>query len=167
MQIKVVITLRAIVDFADRFDPLSTLVAAPASVVREGVDLPDRRKNRFSGRGWKPNCRCRPAVDKGASSGYVAIMKTVGLKDLKNKLSEYVRLAQAGETVVVTDRGLAVAQIVPFRSEPDSIIERGIREGWIRPAKRGPNWPPKPKPIPGLTLEQLMAELDRDREDRR
>lgn len=93
-------------------------------------------------------------------------MKSVGLKVLKNKLSEYVRLAAAGETVVITDRNRIVAELVPPRREPESVIERGIREGWIRPAKRGPDWPPKPKPIPGYTLEQLLADLDRDREDR-
>jgi prevent-host-death family protein len=94
-------------------------------------------------------------------------MRTVGLKTLKNKLSEYVRLAAAGETVVITDRGRTVAELGPPRPEPRSWRERGIREGWIRPAVRGPDWPPpKPRPIPGLTLEQLMADLDKDREDR-
>ena len=93
-------------------------------------------------------------------------MHSVGLKILKNKLSEYVRLAAAGETVVITDRGRTVAELVPPRREPESVIERGVREGWIRPAARGANWPPPSKPIPGLTLEQLLADLDRDREDR-
>ncbi len=93
-------------------------------------------------------------------------MHTVGLKMLKNKLSEYVRLAAAGETVVITDRNRVVAEIVPPRREPESVIERGVREGWIRPAKRGANWPPPSKPVPGLTFEQLMADLERDREDR-
>ena len=93
-------------------------------------------------------------------------MKSVGLKVLKNKLSEYVRLVAAGETVVITDRNRVVAEIVPPRREPESVIERGVREGWIRPATRGANWPPRSKPVPGLTLEQLLADLDRDREDR-
>jgi len=93
-------------------------------------------------------------------------MHSVGLKILKNKLSEYVRLAAAGETVVITDRGRTVAELVPPRRESESVIERGVREGWIRPAARGANWPPPSKPIPGLTLEQLLADLDRDREDR-
>jgi prevent-host-death family protein len=35
-------------------------------------------------------------------------MRSVGLKMLKNKLSEYVRLAAGGETVLVTDRGRAI-----------------------------------------------------------
>ena len=94
-------------------------------------------------------------------------MPTVGLKVLKNKLSEYIRRAAAGETVVVTDRNRIVAEIVPPRQpRPESVIERGVREGWIRPAMRGPDWPPKGKPVPGLTLEKLLADLDRDREDR-
>ena len=93
-------------------------------------------------------------------------MQKVGLKTLKNKLSEYVRLAAAGETVVITDRGRAVAELVPPRPEPESVIERGIREGWIRPAVRGSDWPPQPKPVEGLTFEQLMADLEKDREDR-
>ncbi len=93
-------------------------------------------------------------------------MRKVGLKVLKNKLSEYVRLAAAGETIVITDRNRIVAEIVPPRPEPESVIERGVREGWIRPAVRGADWPPRPKPVPGLTFEQLMADLERDREDR-
>lgn len=93
-------------------------------------------------------------------------MKSVGLKVLKNKLSEYVRLSAAGEAVAITDRNRIVAEIVPPRREPESIIERGVREGWIRPARRGANWPPPSKPVPGLTLEQLLTDLERDREDR-
>jgi prevent-host-death family protein len=92
-------------------------------------------------------------------------MRTVGLKILKNKLSEYVRCAANGETVAITDRGRIVAELVPPHSKPETVIERGIREGWIRPAKRGPDWPPKPAPIEGYTLEQLLADLDEDRAD--
>lgn len=95
-------------------------------------------------------------------------MHTVGLKILKNKLSEYVRLAAGGETVVVTDRGRPVAEIVPSRSNSGltPFQERGVREGWLTPAKR-PFAPLPPRnPIPGYTLEQLLTDLDRDREDR-
>jgi prevent-host-death family protein len=92
-------------------------------------------------------------------------MRTVGLKILKNKLSEYVRAAASGETVVITDRGRPVAEIVAPRARPESVIERGVREGWIRPAVRGPNWPPQGKPVPGLTLEKILADLDEARKD--
>jgi prevent-host-death family protein len=69
-------------------------------------------------------------------------MRTVGLKVLKNKLSEYVGLAASGERVVVTDRGRAVAKIVPPRPKPDSVIERGAREGWLMPAGNPGGIPP-------------------------
>jgi antitoxin (DNA-binding transcriptional repressor) of toxin-antitoxin stability system len=92
-------------------------------------------------------------------------MRTVGLKTLKNKLSEYVRAAAAGETVVITDRGRVVAEINPPKPKQESVIERGTREGWIRPAVRGPDWPPKGKPVPGLTLEEILADLDESRKD--
>jgi prevent-host-death family protein len=93
-------------------------------------------------------------------------MTSVGLKTLKNRLSEYVRRAAAGETIAITDRGHTVAEIGPHKSETETWRERGIREGWLRPAVRGPNWPPPGIPVPGLTLEKLLADLDADREDR-
>ena len=94
-------------------------------------------------------------------------MKSVGLKVLKNKLSEYVRLAAAGETIVITDRNPIVAEIMsPRRHDQESFNERGVREGWLTPAKRPFKPLPPRKPVPGLTLEQLLADLDRDREDR-
>ena len=38
-------------------------------------------------------------------------MKSVGIRELKNRLSEYLRRVRAGETVLVTDRGQAVAEL--------------------------------------------------------
>jgi antitoxin (DNA-binding transcriptional repressor) of toxin-antitoxin stability system len=72
-------------------------------------------------------------------------------------------LAAAGETVVINDRNRIVAEIVaPRRPGHESFIERGVREGWLTPAKRPFKPLPPRKPVPGLTLEQLLA----DREDR-
>ena len=104
--------------------------------------------------------------DKVAPRSYFILMLKVGLKILKNKLSEYVRLAAAGKTVVITDRGRPVAEIVPPRREPETLVDRGMREGWITPATDRSGNPPPRKPIPGYTLKQLLADLDRDREDR-
>jgi prevent-host-death family protein len=95
-------------------------------------------------------------------------MKTVGLKVLKNKLSEYVRIAASGETVQVTDRGRVVVEMsAPQPADQhgkESVVERGIREGWITPAKNPRSGPPPSKPI--MTLDELMKELEQDREDR-
>ncbi len=40
-------------------------------------------------------------------------MKTVGLRELKNRLAEYVRDVRSGEGVLVTDRGDVVAELLP------------------------------------------------------
>jgi antitoxin (DNA-binding transcriptional repressor) of toxin-antitoxin stability system len=40
-------------------------------------------------------------------------MKEVGIRELKNRLSEYVRLVRGGEVVQVTDRGEVVAELRP------------------------------------------------------
>jgi len=40
-------------------------------------------------------------------------MQAVGIRELKNKLSHYVRLVEAGELVLVTDRGTVVAELCP------------------------------------------------------
>ena len=48
-------------------------------------------------------------LDKVASGSHRASMRWVGLKILKNKLSEYVRLAAGGETVLITDCDRVVA----------------------------------------------------------
>jgi prevent-host-death family protein len=98
-------------------------------------------------------------------------MRTVGLKTLKNKLSEYVRAAASGETVIVTDRGRVVAKLVrvpevPERLKQNPVLARGVLEGWITPATITDGSPPPRKPVPGLTFEQLMADLEKDREDR-
>lgn len=40
-------------------------------------------------------------------------MRAIGIRELKNKLSHYLRLVQAGEAVLVTDRGSVVAELRP------------------------------------------------------
>ena len=96
-------------------------------------------------------------------------MRTVGLKTLKNKLSEYIRAAAAGETVLVTDRNRVVAEIVPPRAAADaSPVERKmaelIRHGLVRPAIRPLKGPPPRRPI--VSFDELMREIEADREDR-
>jgi hypothetical protein len=48
---------------------------------------------------------------------------------------------------------------------PEAVIERGVREGWITPASNPGGALPERNPVPGLTLEQLPADLDPDRAD--
>lgn len=57
----------------------------------------------------------------------------VGIRELKAKLSEYLERAAAGETIVVTDRGKAKAEIRGL--SVDERIQAGLREGWTRPGR--------------------------------
>lgn len=43
-------------------------------------------------------------------------MQTVGLRELKNRLAEFVRQVRAGEGLLVTDRGMIVAELLPPRA---------------------------------------------------
>lgn len=58
-------------------------------------------------------------------------MADVGIRELRQRLSEYLDRAERGEVLRVTDRGRpkAVLGPVPGRAR----IEDGIRVGWITP----------------------------------
>jgi len=94
-------------------------------------------------------------------------MRAVGIKVLKNKLSEYVRLAASGETVLVTDRDRVVAELGPPRpgraeALVDAQLAEAVRTGWVAP-RLAEGAPPR---LPVAPLADLLAELDEDRADR-
>jgi antitoxin (DNA-binding transcriptional repressor) of toxin-antitoxin stability system len=97
-------------------------------------------------------------------------MRAVGLKILKNKLSEYVRLASGGEVVLITDRDRVVAELTPpqlGRSQlsSDARLADMVREGVLVPPTIPPSVPLSPmRPI--MRFSQLRMELDDDRQDR-
>src|SRR2546430_15380241 len=59
----------------------------------------------------------------------------VGIRELKDKASAVIRRVAAGETIRVTDRGRAVARIVPLRGD-DDWWDRMADEGRLIPARR-------------------------------
>ncbi len=96
-------------------------------------------------------------------------MRSVGLKTLKNKLSQYVRLAASGETVLVTDRDRVVAELVPPRESrspllSDALLAEAVREGWITPQALPSDI--VPANIPVAPLKDLLRELKEDRQGR-
>jgi prevent-host-death family protein len=61
-------------------------------------------------------------------------MKSMGVRELKNRLSEVVRAVKRGEHVLVTDRGTVVAELVPpGRARTDPSVPAGL----ARLAERG------------------------------
>lgn len=96
-------------------------------------------------------------------------MRSVGIKVLKNRLSEYVRLASGGETVLVTDRDRVVAELgppVPGRSPilADALLADAVRQGFLVPPRFAGSDPPPRRPV--AKAAALMKELARDRGER-
>jgi antitoxin (DNA-binding transcriptional repressor) of toxin-antitoxin stability system len=96
-------------------------------------------------------------------------MRAVGVKALKNRLSEYVRLAAAGETVLVTNRDRVVAELGPPQpgraaTLADAALAEAVREGWITAPLFVADGPPPSQPV--TTWAELERELGEDRSDR-
>ena len=98
-------------------------------------------------------------------------MKEVGIRELKDRLSEYVRLVREGEVIMVTDRGKVVAEL--RAPEPLSELEKKYpalaemaRRGEVRlPSK--PNHPGLYPRLPSVTPPGTAARLlDEERGDR-
>jgi antitoxin (DNA-binding transcriptional repressor) of toxin-antitoxin stability system len=51
-------------------------------------------------------------------------MRSVGIKLLKNKLSEYIRLAAGGQNRAVTDRDCVAAELGPPAPGPEAILAK-------------------------------------------
>lgn len=84
----------------------------------------------------------------------------VGIRELKQRLSEYLDRVAEGEVIRVTDRGRAKAQIAPIRDE--RAIERGAREGWLALGEDRP-----PEPIRRARARKRSLELLREDRDGR
>jgi len=92
-------------------------------------------------------------------------MKTVGSRELKNRLGRYLKLVGKGETLIVTDRGKPVARIVPNDTNEggrsvDDVLKQMEAEGHLRlgtrPFKRF-----KPVRLKGKPPSKIILE-DRD-----
>ena len=94
-------------------------------------------------------------------------MQSVGVKALKNNLSAYLRAAGLGETVLVTDRGRVVAELVPPRTPADATA---AEQRWGDLIRTAALTPAKLSGKAGLPLRNPLARLDevlRDLDDSR
>jgi antitoxin (DNA-binding transcriptional repressor) of toxin-antitoxin stability system len=111
-----------------------------------------------------------PSVpDNVATGSYVMCMRAIGIKQLKNKLSEYVKFAAAGEIVLVTDRDKVVAELGPpnrtrARDVADAALAQAVRDGALTPGAIGAGVVPPRTPL--LSFREVMGGLDDDRGDR-
>ena len=100
-----------------------------------------------------------------AICSYIRPMRAVGIRELKNRLSEFVRLVEAGESVLVTDHGRVVAELSPpgrttLPSPPPTGAAALVARG--EATSGAPHDPALYTPLPRLladgTAEALLAE---------
>lgn len=86
-------------------------------------------------------------------------MAAVGIRELKNRLSQYLKRVRAGERLVVTERGKPVAIISPPPVTPaDQRIEAMLREGVARWGGGKPRGARRPPRIKGPSVAQAVIE---------
>lgn len=92
-------------------------------------------------------------------------MKKATISQTKNQLSALLDAVKGGETILILDRGIPVAKIVPVLDVPeedDARLARLERAGLVRRAAR----PPVPKLPPPLKLPRGVSVLEALLEDR-
>jgi len=91
----------------------------------------------------------------------------LGLREANQEFSRLVRAVRAGQEVVLTDRGEAIAVVKPLqRRGREKAFQAMVAEGLIRPARqRGPMklWRFRPLKVTGRPLAEAISA---DREDR-
>ncbi|HEX9045140.1 MAG TPA: type II toxin-antitoxin system prevent-host-death family antitoxin [Candidatus Limnocylindrales bacterium] len=93
----------------------------------------------------------------------------VGVRELRQNLSVYLRRIEAGETLEVTEHGRPVARLSPLQPTKTSVLERLIAEGRATPPANPGGVASLPPPIklpPGTpTLSEILAQM-RDEDER-
>ena len=94
-------------------------------------------------------------------------MDDVGVRELRQNLSVYLRRIAQGETLRVTDHGHPVALLTPLPHTGDPVLDELEAQGLLdRPASRRR---PRPRPLPLLpgepTLSEVLQQM-RDEDDR-
>lgn len=88
-------------------------------------------------------------------------MTSVGVRELRQRASELLRLVEQGETVQITDRGRPVAMLAPLPS--GSPLERLRAAGEVEEATGAIHDLPAPLPSRGRELpSEMLARLRRD-----
>lgn len=86
-------------------------------------------------------------------------MASVGVRELRDRLSEYLRRVKAGERLVVTERGRPVALLSPPLETPaDHRLEALLREGVGRWGGGKPRGAARPVKVRGPSVADAVIE---------
>jgi prevent-host-death family protein len=89
-------------------------------------------------------------------------MRSIGIRELRQHASRYLRDVERGETIEITDRGRRVARLVP--PAQGGAVERLIAAGRLTPATRGARDAVPLEPAAGVALPSQTLLDDRANE---
>jgi prevent-host-death family protein len=87
-------------------------------------------------------------------------MANVGVRELRDNLSEYLRRVREGELLVITDRGRPIGELGPaaggrIAERARALVRRGVAT-WSGGKPRGLASPPRPKA--GLVSDAVIED---------
>jgi len=86
-------------------------------------------------------------------------MIAAGIKDLKNRLSYYLREVKRGEKIMITERGQVIATILPVeRGEEDPKLLSLVKEGFATWKGGKPTGSHRSIGIKGKTVSEIVLE---------
>jgi prevent-host-death family protein len=158
-----------------RFDPFAQMLEFPMKPrmdlaptgLRRGALLltasprgqPLRHARRANALGGPRRPAASGALAHRTCHDYHLVMKSVGIAELKARLSEYLRGVRRGHPVTILDRSTPIARIVPIRETREELAIRRPARGTPGPARV-----PMPPPlrlavdVVELLLEERRAE---------
>lgn len=99
-------------------------------------------------------------LQSSKQSGYKeAGMAEVGIRELRDHLSKYLERVRDGDEVIVTDRGTAVARVVPI-GQPRP-YDRLVAEGVIEPSQAERRTRPRKRIEADGSVSELVADQRR------
>jgi prevent-host-death family protein len=107
------------------------------------------------------------SLTRGATMCYMgdetAGLARVGVRELRQNLSVYLRRVKEGETLEVTEHGVPVARLTPNPPEPMSRLDQMIADGRAWAAEGDLmeflDEPPIPWPADGPSLSEVLIQM--------
>ena len=98
----------------------------------------------------------------------VHVMQSVNIAELRSHLSTYLGRARRGEEIIVRDRNLAIAKIVPLSKTGDfdeELLDLAA-QGLVRLPEKPLDWKAFfSLPAPNVPLEKIQAAIEAEREE--
>ena len=93
--------------------------------------------------------------DPGATTCYIAVVKTISQRELRNDNAQVMRGVEEGETYTVTRRGVPVARLSPITDDSDLRC--------VRPAKKRPAFTQMKRVTSDIPTAKILTDLRGER----